>query len=55
MQVEERFASSIVDALSPHVAILDETGTIMAVNRASHEFAEANLPMATNAFEGAIT
>ncbi len=49
----ERFASSIVDPLSAHVAILDETGTIMAVNRAWREFAEANPSMATNAFEGA--
>ena len=47
----ERFASSIVDPLSAHVAILDETGTIMAVNRAWREFAEANPSMATNAFE----
>src|SRR5271157_5126889 len=49
----ERFASSIVDALSAHVAILDETGTIIAVNRGWREFAEANPPMATNVFEGA--
>ena len=38
----ERFASSIVDPLSAHVAILDETGTIMAVNRAG-----ANSPRPT--------
>ncbi len=49
----DRFASSIVDALSAHVAILDETGTIIAVNRASRAFAEANPPIASNVFEGA--
>jgi len=48
----ERFACSIVDALSAHVAILDETGTIIAVNRAWREFAAANPPMTTNTFEG---
>jgi len=49
----ERFASSIEDALSAHVAILDETGTIIAVNRAWREFAAANPPVETNVFEGA--
>ena len=49
----ERFANSIVDALSSHVAILDETGTIIAVNRAWREFAKANPTVATNVLEGA--
>ena len=40
-------------ALSAHIAILDETGTIIAVNRAWREFAESNPPVATNVFEGA--
>ena len=30
-----------LDALSAHIAILDDTGTIIAVNRAWHRFAEA--------------
>lgn len=38
----ERFARSTVDALSAHIAILDETGVILAVNRAWREFAAAN-------------
>lgn len=38
----ERFARSTVDALLSHMAILDETGTILAVNRAWREFAMAN-------------
>jgi PAS domain S-box-containing protein len=39
----ERFARSILDALSTHLAILDETGAILATNRAWREFAVANL------------
>ena len=49
----ELFPPSILDALSAHVAILDETGTIIAVNRAWREFSLANPPMTANGFEGA--
>ncbi|HSG71876.1 MAG TPA: PAS domain S-box protein, partial [Planctomycetaceae bacterium] len=38
----ERFASATLDALSAHLAILDEDGVILATNRAWREFAEAN-------------
>jgi len=38
----ERFLQSTLDALSAHVAILDESGTIMAVNAAWNRFAAAN-------------
>ncbi len=38
----EHFARSIVDALPANIAILDETGNIIAVNRAWQEFAQAN-------------
>ena len=38
----ERFAHATVDALSSHLVILNETGTILAVNRAWHEFAKVN-------------
>ncbi len=38
----EQFNRSILDALSAHVAVLDETGTIIAVNRSWEEFARAN-------------
>ncbi len=43
----ERFARSTLDGLSAHLAIVDERGTILAVNRAWREFAEANSPIAT--------
>jgi PAS domain S-box-containing protein len=36
------FAQSIVDAFSSHVCVLNEAGTIIAVNLAWNEFAEAN-------------
>lgn len=35
-------AQSTLDALSAHIAILDHTGTIIAVNRAWREFADSN-------------
>ncbi len=38
----ERFAHSALDALSAHIAILDETGAILAVNQAWVDFARAN-------------
>jgi PAS domain S-box-containing protein len=38
----ERFAYATLDALSEHVAVLDERGTVIAVNRAWREFAGAN-------------
>lgn len=38
----QRFLQSTVDALSTHIAVLDETGTIIAVNVAWCKFAEDN-------------
>ncbi len=38
----ERFAQATVDALSANLATLDESGIIVAVNRAWRRFAEAN-------------
>jgi PAS domain S-box-containing protein len=38
----ERLARATVDALSTHIAILDPSGTILAVNRAWRTFAAAN-------------
>jgi PAS domain S-box-containing protein len=49
----ERFAHSTLNALSAHLAILDEAGTIVAVNRAWREFAEANQLVLANVCEGA--
>ncbi|MES2393469.1 MAG: PAS domain S-box protein [Acidobacteriota bacterium] len=37
------FAQSTLDALSSHVCVLDEAGTVIAVNRAWMEFARANI------------
>jgi PAS domain S-box-containing protein len=48
----ERFARSTLDALSAHIAILDETGTILAVNQAWRNFAAENPPVTTNVCEG---
>ncbi len=38
----QRFAQSTIDALSSHVCVLDETGTILAVNQAWKDFARVN-------------
>ncbi|MDY0269029.1 putative bifunctional diguanylate cyclase/phosphodiesterase [Trichloromonas sp.] len=40
----ERFSRDVVDALPQNIAILDEQGTIVAVNKAWREFAAANSP-----------
>jgi PAS domain S-box-containing protein len=45
----ERFARATVDALSAEIAILDETGTIIAVNNAWRMFTTANTPAGMNA------
>ena len=49
----EDFARSVMDSFSAHVAVLDETGTIVATNRAWREFAAANPPLRGNVSEGA--
>ena len=48
-----RFTQSTVDALSAHIAILDEDGTIIAVNRAWRQFAADNHPDPERVCEGA--
>jgi len=42
LQASELFARSVVDALSANIAIMDERGTIIAVNRAWRQFALIN-------------
>jgi hypothetical protein len=42
LQESERFLLGTVNALSSHIAILDEQGTILAVNQAWQDFARAN-------------
>jgi PAS domain S-box-containing protein len=49
----ERFAYATLDALSEHVAVLDEGGTVVATNRAWREFAGANSPSLEGLCEGA--
>jgi diguanylate cyclase (GGDEF)-like protein/PAS domain S-box-containing protein len=41
-RVALEFAQSTIDALSSHICVLDEEGTIIAVNRAWREFSRAN-------------
>ncbi len=38
----ERFARATLDALTAHICILDETGTIIAINESWRAFAQAN-------------
>ena len=38
------FAQSTIDAISSHICVLNETGTIIAINRAWREFGKANRP-----------
>jgi PAS domain S-box-containing protein len=40
----QEFAQSTIDALSSNICVLDEAGTIIAVNRAWRDFGEANRP-----------
>ncbi|MBI5580933.1 MAG: PAS domain S-box protein [Deltaproteobacteria bacterium] len=47
------FAGAALNALSSHIAILDETGSIIAVNHAWRRFAEANHPQPSTVCEGA--
>jgi len=53
LRESERFARSTVNSLTAHIAILDETGTIVAVNNSWRAFAEANPPLTTDVCEGA--
>jgi diguanylate cyclase (GGDEF)-like protein/PAS domain S-box-containing protein len=42
LQESERFAKSTIDALSKHLCVLDEAGTIITVNKAWRDFSAAN-------------
>jgi PAS domain S-box-containing protein len=46
------FANSIIGALSAHLCVIDEHGTLLATNRAWGKFAEANPPAARRADTG---
>src|SRR3712207_4494822 len=49
----ERFARSVLDGLSAHVAVLDDSGTIVAANDAWKAFAGANGADPVRVSEGA--
>ncbi len=53
-RIEEagNFAYAVIDALSAHICVLDEKGTIIAVNRAWRESDIANTPMGFQLHEG---
>lgn len=51
-QQSERFKQAILDSLAAHIAVLDETGRIIAVNRAWKEFAQDNAAVKTQVLEG---
>jgi two-component system, NarL family, sensor histidine kinase UhpB len=53
LEDSEDFGRAALDGLSDHIAILDESGFILMVNRAWREFAKANLGDVANVCEGA--
>jgi PAS domain S-box-containing protein len=52
-QETDRFARSVLDSLGANVAVLNESGTILAVNRAWREFVARNAAGDANLAEGA--
>jgi PAS domain-containing protein len=53
LRESEIFARSTLDALSSYIAILDEHGTILAVNRAWREYNLTEAPLSTISVQGA--
>ncbi|MCK6624345.1 MAG: PAS domain S-box protein [Anaerolineae bacterium] len=53
LQELQSFVQSTLDALSAHICVLDETGTIITVNQAWRTFAGNNPPVTQNVAEGA--
>lgn len=53
LRESEAFARSTLDGLSAHIAIIDEFGVIVVVNRSWREFADENPPVRGNVCEGA--
>lgn len=53
LRESERFARSTIDALFTHICVVDETGTIIAVNQAWRDFAESNGMLSSDVSEGA--
>ncbi len=53
LEVEGWFRRATFDAFSASICVLDQSGTILDVNRAWQEFARVNPPLAANASVGA--
>lgn len=53
LQASQQFLQAVLDGLSAHVCVLDERGTILAVNRAWRAFAAANGAEGDDVHEGA--
>jgi PAS domain S-box-containing protein len=53
LPASERFARATIDALAAHICVLDETGTIIAVNKAWRDFAAAHFADPQRVAEGA--
>ncbi len=53
LRESQRFTISTINALTAHVAVLDEKGIIIAVNHSWRKFAEDNPPVFVNVNEGA--
>lgn len=52
LRESERFVRAAIDALSACLAVLDEQGAVLAVNRAWRDTAPAHIPWAENLAEG---
>ncbi len=53
LRESRQFAFATIDALTAHVAVLDEAGRIIAVNQAWRDFAASNGPVSANVCDGA--
>lgn len=53
LPVSAQFIGAILNSLTAHIAVLDETGTIIAVNQAWRDFAIDNPPTTSSLAEGA--
>lgn len=53
LKESEQFARSTLDGLSANIAIVDESGLILAVNNSWRNFASQNASLLTGLFEGA--
>ena len=53
LRESEEFARATIDALTPHLCVVDESGTIVTVNNAWRKFAESNPPVYNPVIPGA--